>query len=78
MPIFDELKEISYIKRYHNIFDPKISEFVTVDLLKANVEENFNNKLMKWDKGQFYEIKLQTLQTERLRFRISRNICAKK
>ena len=78
MPIFDELKEISYIKRYHNIFDPKISEFVTVDLLKANVEENFNNKLMKWDKGQFYEIKLQTLKTERLRFRISRNICAKK
>ena len=79
MPIFDELKEISYIKRYHNIFDPKISEFVTADLLKANVEENFNNKLMKWDKeGQFYEIKLQTLKTERLRFRISRNIWAKK
>ena len=67
VPIFDELKEISYINRYHSIFDPKISEFVTPDLLKANVEEKFNNKLMKLDKEyKFYEIKLQTLKTERL------------
>ena len=67
VPIFDELKEISYINRYHNIFDPKISEFVTPDLLKANVEEKFNNKLMELDKEyKFYEIKLQTLKTERL------------
>ena len=67
VPIFDELKEITYINRYHNIFDPKISEFVTPDLLKADVEEKFNNKLMKLDKeGKFYEIKLQTLKTEKL------------
>ena len=67
VPIFDELKEITYINRYHNIFDPKICEFVTPDLLKADVEEKFNNKLMKLDKeDKFYEIKLQTLKTERL------------
>ena len=48
--IFDELKEITYINRYYNIFDSKISEFVTLDLLKANVEETFNNKLIKLDK----------------------------
>ena len=65
--IFDELKEITYINRCHNIFDPKLSEFLTADLLKANVEEKFNNKLMKLDKeDKFYEIKLQTLKTERL------------
>ena len=67
VPIFDELKEIIYINRYHNIFDPRIFEFVTADLLKANVEEKFNNKLMKLDKeDKFYEIKLQTLKTVRL------------
>ena len=67
VPIFDELKEITFINRYHNLFNPKISEFVTTDLLKANVEEKFNNKLMKLDKeDKFYEIKLQTLKTERL------------
>ena len=67
VPIFDELKEITFISRYPNLFNPKISEFVTTDLLKANVEEKFNNKLMKLDKeDKFYEIKLQTLKTERL------------
>ena len=49
IPIFDQLKEITYINRYHNIFDPKISEFVTPDLLKTDVEEKFNYKLMKLD-----------------------------
>ena len=39
--IFDELKELTYINRYHNIFDPKISEFVTADLLKADVKKKF-------------------------------------
>ena len=67
VPIFDELKEISYINRYHTIFDPKIFEFVTADLSKADVEEKFNNQLMKLEKeDKFYEIKLQTFKTERL------------
>ena len=66
VPIFDELKEIIFINRYHNLFDPKISEFVTADLLNANVEENFNNKLINLDKeGKFCENKLRTLKTER-------------
>ena len=66
VPIFDELKEITFINRYHNLFHPKISEFVTTDLLKANVEDQFNNKLIDLDKeGKFCENKLQTLKTER-------------
>ena len=32
VPIFDELKELTYIELY-NIFDPKISEFVTTNLI---------------------------------------------
>ena len=32
VPIFDEYKEITFINRYHNIFDSIISEFVTADL----------------------------------------------
>ena len=67
VPIFDEFKEITYINRYHNIFDPKVSQFVTSDLLKADVEENYKDKLWKLDKeDRFYEIKLQTIKTERL------------
>ena len=50
VPIFDELKERIYIETYHNIFDPKISEFVTADLLKQNIEATYNDKLSKLDK----------------------------
>ena len=41
VPIFNEFKEITYINRYHNIFDPKVFQFVTSDLLKADSEEKY-------------------------------------
>ena len=67
VPIFNESKEITFINRYHNIFDSKVSQFVTSDLLKADVEEKYNDKLLKLDKeDRFYKIKLQTVKTERL------------
>ena len=67
VPIFDEYNEITFINRYHNIFDQKVSQFVTSDLLKQQIEEKFNDKLMKLDPNdRFYEIKLQTINSERL------------
>ena len=65
VPIFDEYREVTYINRYHNIFDKKGSSFITPDILKHKAEEEFNNKLMKLDKeDRFYEIKLQTLEAD--------------
>ena len=65
--IFDEYKEITYINRYHNIFDSRVSEFVTADLLKADLEEKYIDKLLKLGKeDRFYQIKLQTLKLEGL------------
>ena len=59
VPIFDAYKELTCIHRYHNIFDHKVSRFVTDDLLGADIEEKFNDKLSKLDKeDRFYEIKL--------------------
>ena len=67
VPFFDEYKGISFINRYHNIFDSKFSDFITSNLLKAYIEEKFNYKLLKLDKEDtFYEIKFQTLKAERL------------
>ena len=67
VPIFDELKERIYIETYLNIFDLKISEFVTADVIKQNIEATSNDKLTKLDKeDKFYQIKLDTLNTERL------------
>ena len=38
VPIFDELKEIKYIKKYYNFFDPEVSKFVTSDLIAQEIE----------------------------------------
>ena len=66
-PIFDELGEITYTNRYHNIFDEKVSSFVSPDLVKQRVEEKFNDKLARLDKeDQFYNIKFQTIKYEPL------------
>ena len=65
--IFDELGEITYVNRYHNIFDEKVFSFVSTDLVKQHVEEKFNDKLAKLNKeDQFYNIKFQTIKDERL------------
>ena len=48
VPIFDELNEISYVKKYYNVFD--VSKFVYGELLKREITENFNNEMMKIQK----------------------------
>ena len=47
VPIFDEYKEMTFINRYHNIFDSKMSQFVTSDFLKPDVEEKLDKDFMK-------------------------------
>ena len=67
VPIFDEIKEVTYLSRYFNYFDQRISDFVTTDLIKQNSEERYNDKLIKLDnEDRFYKIKLILLNTERL------------
>ena len=39
-PIFHEYREITFINRYHNIFDQKVSQFVTSDLVKNKLKKN--------------------------------------
>ena len=63
VPIFDEYNEITFINQYHNIFDQKVSQSVTSDLLKQQIEEKHNDKLIKLDPDDiFFEIKLQTIK----------------
>ena len=39
-PIFDDYREITFVNRYHNIFDQKVSQFVTSDLVKNKLKKN--------------------------------------
>ena len=47
IPMFDELKKVTYLKRYYNFFDQKVSKFVTTDLIKQEIHEKYNDSLMK-------------------------------
>ena len=52
---------------FSNIFNSRVSQFVTTDLIKQDIEEKYNEKLMKLDKeDKFYNIKLSTLNADRL------------
>ena len=43
--IIDEINEASYLKKYYNLFDKKISNFVDSKLLKKETEIKFEQKL---------------------------------
>ena len=67
VPIFDEFKEITNIGRYWNFFDSRISQFVTTDLIKQDIEEKYIDTYIKLDKeDKFYSIKLNTINDQRL------------
>ena len=64
--IFDELQEVTYLKRYYNYFDSEVSKFVLSDLIRQEIEEKFNDSLMKLSANdKYYNIKLSTLNTEK-------------
>ena len=44
----------------------KVSSFVSSDLIRLEIEEKYNDSLMKLSKeDKYYEIKLSTLNTEK-------------
>ena len=44
-PIIDEINEITYIKRYYDLFDNKLSSFVNSDVLEQQIEHNFQQQI---------------------------------
>ena len=64
--IFDELQEVTYLKRYYNYFDSEVSKFVLSDLIRQEIEEKFNDSLMTlFVDDKYYDIKLSTLNAEK-------------
>ena len=42
--VFFEIEELPYAKRYQNVFDKDISEFVSSNILEEQIEGEFLNK----------------------------------
>ena len=48
--VYEGLEEISYIKKFANIFtDPKFKEFFSADIIREQIESEFNKKKNKYD-----------------------------
>ena len=43
--IIDDINEISYIKKYYNLFDNKVSNFVNSGILERQIERNFQQQI---------------------------------
>ena len=66
-PIMDEIRELSFIKRYHsNLYDESIRPFVTSRILSEDIQERYNNErqLIKED-DKFYAAKVRSLENRR-------------
>ena len=67
-PLIDEMNEITYIKKYHNLFDPKIKKFVSSKTLEDHIEKEYTDELFKIkDDDPFKNLRLTQLQNERLK-----------
>ena len=58
------IEEISYIKNFAKIFtDPKFKEFFSVDILRKQIENEFNEKKEKYDQTDpFYHDLIENLE----------------
>ena len=67
-PLIDEMNEITYIKKYHNLFDPKINKFVSSKILEDHIEKEYTDELFKIkDDDPFKNLRLTQLQNEKLK-----------
>ena len=75
VPIFDELKEITNIKKYYNFFDPKVSKFVMPDLIAQEIEEKCNDDIIKIStEDKFYKLNLLLIQRKLKRLNHLKNL----
>ena len=66
-PLIDEINEISYIKKYHNVFDPKIKRFVSSKILEDEIEKEYNDELIKIkDDDPYKDLRVSQLNTSKL------------
>ena len=52
--IYNEIKELSYTKKYENFFDQSISDFVSSEFLERQIEEEYLNKFASLDSQDEY------------------------
>ena len=64
-PIYDEIDELSFAKRYQNIFDLDISDFASSEIPDRLTEEEYLNKIANLDlKDEYFEARKNSLEID--------------
>ena len=66
-PLIDEINELTYIKKYHNLFDPKVEKFVSSKILEDHIEKEYNQNLFKIKQDDpFKNLRMTELENQKL------------
>ena len=65
-PLINEIEELTYIRRYHNLFDEKIKSFVSSSILEQNINQEFDQavSLIK-ENDPYKDIRLTELKNKK-------------
>ena len=65
-PLIDEINELTYIKKYYNLFDSKIENFVNSKILERNINQEFEQEIALIKQGDpFKNAHIAELENER-------------
>ena len=65
-PLIDEINELTYIKKYYNLFDSKIENFVNSEILERNINQEFEQEIALIKQGDpFKNAHIAELENER-------------
>ena len=65
-PLINEIDELSYIKKYHSLFDEKVKQFVSSEILEQKINQDFDQEMSEIkDNDQFKDIRITELKNRR-------------
>ena len=65
-PLIDEINKWTYIKKYYNLFDSKIENFVNSEILERNINQEFEQEIALIKHGDpFKNAHIAELENER-------------
>ena len=64
--IIDEIGEITYIKKYYNLFDSQVANFVKSDVLEQNINKEYEQKMvMIKENDPFKDARIAEIENEK-------------
>ena len=61
-PIIDEVNEITYIKKYYNLLDNRVSKFVNSDVLEQQINQQLKQNISTGKRDDPYKTESQKMR----------------